>query len=111
MSSTNFTHTIKLRVSLAHLPLSIVINIHTARLGSSAHRRRAFDAHASGTVFTQGVGVVVLKPLKAALDEGDEIHAVIKAAAINNDGGKKVGFTAPSIEGQAQVIRNALEQH
>ncbi|WP_225408522.1 type I polyketide synthase [Stigmatella hybrida] len=69
---------------------------------------RAFDARAQGTVFSDGAGVVVLKRLADALAQGDEIHAVIKGSAINNDGSAKVGFTAPSVEGQAEVISSAL---
>ncbi|WNG36170.1 SDR family oxidoreductase [Archangium violaceum] len=69
---------------------------------------RAFDAKAEGTVFGSGVGVVVLKRLKDALADGDFIHAIIKGSAINNDGAHKVGYTAPSVEGQAAVIDEAL---
>ncbi|MCY1033067.1 beta-ketoacyl synthase N-terminal-like domain-containing protein [Corallococcus sp. BB11-1] len=69
---------------------------------------RAFDAKAEGTVFGSGVGVVVLKRLVDAIEDGDHIHAVIKGSAVNNDGALKVGFTAPSVEGQASVIREAL---
>jgi acyl transferase domain-containing protein len=68
---------------------------------------RAFDAGARGTVGGNGVGIVVLKRLETALADGDFIHAVIKGSAINNDGSRKIGFTAPRIEGQAQVIRAA----
>ena len=68
---------------------------------------RAFDAQAQGTVFSNAVGIVVLKRLEEALADGDYIHAVIKGAAINNDGSFKVGYTAPSVEGQAKVIRAA----
>ena len=68
---------------------------------------RPFDADASGTVFGDGVGVVVLKRLDDALADGDHIHAVIKGSATNNDGANKVGFTAPSVEGQAEVIAMA----
>lgn len=68
---------------------------------------RAFDEKAQGTVPGEGVGVVVLKRLQAAIDDGDYIHAVIKGAASNNDGYRKVGFTAPSIEGQTEVIQAA----
>jgi phthiocerol/phenolphthiocerol synthesis type-I polyketide synthase E len=67
-------------------------------------RCRAFDAKANGTVIGQGVGVVVLKRLSEALADGDTIHAVIKGSAINNDGSSKIGFTAPSVDGQAGVI-------
>jgi acyl transferase domain-containing protein/acyl carrier protein len=69
---------------------------------------RAFDARAQGTVKGSGVGVVVLKRLVDALNDGDTIHAVIKGTAINNDGALKVGYTAPSVEGQASVIEEAL---
>ena len=65
---------------------------------------RAFDHRANGTVVGNGVGVVVLKRLADALADGDEIHAVIKGSAINNDGSLKVGYTAPSVDGQADVI-------
>jgi acyl transferase domain-containing protein len=69
---------------------------------------RAFDARARGTVKGSGVGVVVLKRLSDALEEGDTIHAVIKGSAVNNDGAAKVGYTAPGVEGQAGVIEEAL---
>ncbi len=69
---------------------------------------RAFDARAQGTVKGNGVGVVVLKRLEDALRDGDTVHAIIKGTAINNDGSLKVGFTAPSIDGQASVIEEAL---
>jgi acyl transferase domain-containing protein len=68
---------------------------------------RAFDRDASGTVFGNGAGVVVLKTLEDALAHRDTIHAVIKGSAINNDGSRKVGFTAPSTKGQAETIRAA----
>ena len=69
---------------------------------------RAFDAHAGGTVFGHGLGLVVLKRLDEAMQDGDNVLAIIKGSAINNDGTLKVGFTAPSIDGQAQVIGEAL---
>jgi acyl transferase domain-containing protein/acyl carrier protein len=68
---------------------------------------RTFDAEGQGTVVGNGVALVLLKRLSDALADGDTIHAVIKGAAINNDGSAKVGYTAPSIEGQAQVIAMA----
>jgi len=70
---------------------------------------RAFDAAARGTVFGEGVGVVVLKRLADALADRDTIHAVIRGSAVNNDGSAKVGYTAPSVEGQARAISEALE--
>jgi phthiocerol/phenolphthiocerol synthesis type-I polyketide synthase E len=69
---------------------------------------RAFDAAAQGTVGGHGAGVVLLKRLEDALADGDTIRAVIRATAINNDGAAKVGFTAPSVDGQARVIAEAL---
>ncbi|MCP4658110.1 MAG: acyltransferase domain-containing protein [bacterium] len=69
---------------------------------------RAFDAGARGVVFGSGAGVVALKRLEEALADGDSIHAVIKSSAVNNDGSLKVGFTAPSLDGQAEVIAKAL---
>jgi acyl transferase domain-containing protein/acyl carrier protein len=68
---------------------------------------RAFDARAHGTIIGNGVGVVLLKRLTDAIADGDCIHAVIKGSAINNDGSGKVGYTAPSVEGQAEVIAEA----
>ncbi len=65
---------------------------------------RAFDADAAGAFFGEGVGVVALKRLSEALADGDAIHAVIRGTAMNNDGAGKVGYTAPSVEGQSEVI-------
>ncbi|MEM7410829.1 MAG: amino acid adenylation domain-containing protein [Myxococcota bacterium] len=71
-------------------------------------RCRAFDAAAAGTVFGSGVGAVVLKRLSDALADGDTVHAVVLGSAMNNDGAIKQGYTAPSIEGQATVVADAL---
>jgi amino acid adenylation domain-containing protein len=68
---------------------------------------RAFDENANGTVFGAGAGVVVLKRLEDAVAGGDSIYAVIRGFATNNDGSDKVGYTAPSVEGQANVIAMA----
>jgi phthiocerol/phenolphthiocerol synthesis type-I polyketide synthase E len=68
---------------------------------------RAFDADARGTVAGSGVAVAALKRLEDALADGDTVHAVILATAINNDGSAKIGFTAPRVEGQAAAIRAA----
>ena len=70
---------------------------------------RTFDAQARGTVFSDGAAVVLLKDLEEAQRDGDRIYAVIKGIGINNDGGFKGSFTAPSAEGQAACICNALE--
>ncbi|WP_223632378.1 type I polyketide synthase [Corallococcus sp. EGB] len=69
---------------------------------------RAFDARAQGTVRGSGAGIVVLKRLSDALAQGDTIHAVIRGSAVNNDGAGRAGYTAPSAEGQAAVISEAL---
>jgi phthiocerol/phenolphthiocerol synthesis type-I polyketide synthase E len=68
---------------------------------------RAFDAGARGTVPGNGAGVVVLKRLADAQADGDHIHALIRGTAVNNDGADKSGYTAPSINGQAEVIAMA----
>ena len=68
---------------------------------------RAFDANAHGTIFGDGLGIVVLKRLADALIDGDTVYAVIRGSAINNDGAQKVGYTAPSVDGQSNVIRIA----
>ncbi|MBQ1075644.1 acyltransferase domain-containing protein [Micromonospora sp. C31] len=68
---------------------------------------RAFDAGATGALGGSAVALVVLKPLADALADGDHVHAVLRGTAVNNDGGAKIGFTAPSVDGQARVIRAA----
>ncbi|HEV3356104.1 MAG TPA: beta-ketoacyl synthase N-terminal-like domain-containing protein [Pseudonocardiaceae bacterium] len=77
-------------------------------IGSSDGRCRAFDADADGTVSGNGCGAVILKPLRTALRDGDNIRAVVLGSAINNDGSVKVGFTAPGVRGQRDVIRKAM---
>ncbi|MFD7092900.1 amino acid adenylation domain-containing protein [Streptomyces sp. NPDC059896] len=68
---------------------------------------RAFDENAGGTVFSDGVGVVVLRRLSDAVAAGDTVYALVRGSAVNNDGSDKVGFTAPSVTGQARVIAAA----
>jgi phthiocerol/phenolphthiocerol synthesis type-I polyketide synthase E len=70
---------------------------------------RPFDAASNGTIFTNGLGLVLLKRLSDALADGDDIAAVIMGSAISNDGSTKVGFTAPSVRGQVTALRSALE--
>ncbi|HYE54579.1 MAG TPA: type I polyketide synthase, partial [Chitinophagaceae bacterium] len=70
-------------------------------------RCKPFDADSNGTIGGEGAGVVVLKRLKDALRDGDHIYALVKGTAINNDGSGKVGYTAPSVKGQAEAIRKA----
>ncbi len=70
---------------------------------------RAFDHRSKGTIFGSGTGVIVLRRLEDAIADGDHIHAVIIGSAVNNDGSAKVGYLAPSVEGQAEAITEALE--
>ncbi|MEO6499939.1 MAG: polyketide synthase, partial [Mucilaginibacter sp.] len=78
-----------------------------AMLSRDGHSR-SFDAAGSGTVFSDGAGVVLLKSLEAAKKDGDIIYAVIKGVGVNNDGGGKGSFTAPSSEGQAIAVAMAI---
>ena len=73
-------------------------------IGSSDGHTRSFDSRAAGTVFGNGLGVIVLKRLEDAVNDGDEVYAVIKGAALNNDGSQRVSFGAPGVEGQSEVI-------
>ncbi|MFI1867537.1 type I polyketide synthase [Streptomyces jumonjinensis] len=76
---------------------------------SADGRTRTFDADATGTLFGNGCGIVVLKRLDDAVQDNDRIIAVVKGSAVNNDGADKAGFTAPSPARQAEVVRDALE--
>jgi acyl transferase domain-containing protein len=78
-------------------------------MGSADGHCRPFDNDAQGTVFGSGLGVVLLKRLEDAIADGDQIYAVIKGFGSNNDGATKIGYTAPSIEGQASVIAMAQQ--
>lgn len=69
---------------------------------------RTFDHRSKGTVFGSGAGVVVMRRLADALADGDHIHAIIKGSAVNNDGSRKVGYLAPSVDGQAACVAEAL---
>ncbi|WP_282117787.1 non-ribosomal peptide synthetase/type I polyketide synthase [Maribacter aquivivus] len=69
---------------------------------------RPFDAQARGTVFSDGAGAIILKDLEEAKKDGDIIYGVVKGVGINNDGGHKGSFTAPSAEGQANAIAAAI---
>ena len=71
-------------------------------------RCRPFDSEAQGTFFGSGAGVVVLKPLAAALDDQDYVHGIIRGSAVNNDGAGKVSYLAPSVDAQAAAIAEAL---
>lgn len=76
---------------------------------SSDGHCRTYDANANGTVFGDGIGLVILKRLENAIEDGDTIHAIIKGSAVNNDGSNRVGYMAPGIEGQAEVIKLAMQ--
>jgi acyl transferase domain-containing protein len=69
---------------------------------------RPFDARAQGTVSSDGLGIVLLKRLDEAIADGDQVLAVTKGFGLNNDGADKVGFTAPSVDGQAEAVATAL---
>jgi acyl transferase domain-containing protein len=95
-------------VSITCPPRSGYLFQDGAMLSPDGHTR-TFDANAQGTVFSDGAAVVLLKRLDEAIAEGDTIHAVIRGVAVNNDGGHKASFTAPSAEGQAAVVAMALD--
>jgi acyl transferase domain-containing protein len=80
---------------------------HPGEILSPDGHVRAFDAAASGTIFGNGLGIVVLRRLEDALADGDRIYAVIRGSAVNNDSAQRVGFTAPGADGQERVIRAA----
>ncbi|NOJ93037.1 alpha/beta fold hydrolase, partial [Corallococcus coralloides] len=100
------------------LALAGGVSIRTPQLG--AHRNqeggilapdgrcRPFDVNAAGTAVGNGVGVLVLKRLADAVADRDTIRAIVLGTALNNDGGAKTGFAAPSVQGQTAVIREAL---
>src|SRR5690606_36466883 len=90
------------------LPLDVGYLYESGGIQSSDGRCRAFAGGSDGTIFGSGVGVVVLKRLEEAVADGDNIYAVVRGSAINNDGFTKVGFTAPSVVGQSEVISAAM---
>lgn len=93
-------------VSIKAPPIKGYLFEEGSTLSSDGHCR-AFDASAKGMMAGSGAGIVVLKRLADALQDGDCIRAVIRGSAINNDGADKIGYTAPSLEGQAAVIAEA----
>lgn len=93
-----------------HLPQESGYHSHPGSILSPTGRCRAFDAEADGTVGGNGVAAVLLKRLDRALADGDTVHAVILGSAVNNDGAGKVGFSAPGVLGQVEVVRQALRR-
>ncbi len=91
-----------------HVPQRTGYFYQDGGINSADGHCRTFDAQATGTLFGSGVGVVVLKRLEEAIADNDTVYAVIKSTAVNNDGAQKVGYTAPGIDGQTEVITRAL---
>jgi acyl transferase domain-containing protein len=91
-----------------HLPLAAGYRYSEGGILSPDGHCRPFDADAQGTVSSDGAGLVLLKRLDEAIADGDRIHAVIRGSAANNDGRGKVGYTAPGVRAQADVIAEAL---
>jgi acyl transferase domain-containing protein len=90
------------------IPHGIGYLYHEGEIQSPDGHCRPFDHRSQGTVFGSGVGVVALRRLEDALRDGNPIYAVIRSSAINNDGASKVGYLAPSVDGQAAAISEAL---
>ncbi|MFD6431500.1 amino acid adenylation domain-containing protein [Streptomyces venezuelae] len=93
-----------------HLPQESGYVHHPDSVLSASGSCRPFDAAADGTVGGNGVAAVLLKPLAAALADGDPVLGLITGTAVNNDGARKIGFTAPSVAGQVDVVRSALRR-
>lgn len=89
-------------------PIKTGYEYQESSIGSPDGHCRPFDKDACGTLNSEGAAAVVLKRLEEAIEDGDKIYAVIKGSAVNNDGGNKVGYTAPSVQGQCDVIQLAL---
>ncbi|MBS4933504.1 MAG: amino acid adenylation domain-containing protein, partial [Clostridiales bacterium] len=90
------------------LPIKSGYTYQEGMIRSKDGKCRPFREDSDGTTSGDGVGAVLLKPLSKAIKDKDHIYAVIKGSAMNNDGSRKAGFTAPSVDGQCQVIRSAL---
>ena len=84
-------------------------NLSSMTMISAGRECRAFGAQADGFVDAEGVGVVLLKPLEAAIADGDTIHAVIKAAVMGH-GGHTHGYTVPNPTEQAELVAQALRE-
>ena len=94
--------------STIEVPAGVGYTYHEGEVLSPDGRCHAFDEQSRGTVLTSGVGVVALRRLSDAISGGDPVLAVIRGSAVNNDGSRKVGYLAPSVDGHAAVVREAL---
>jgi phthiocerol/phenolphthiocerol synthesis type-I polyketide synthase E len=93
--------------SAIRVPHRVGYTFEPGAMVSPSGHCRPFDVRSDGTIFGSGVAALILKPLRAALQDGDRIHAVIRGSAINNDGSVKVTYAAPAVAGQAEVIAEA----
>lgn len=93
--------------SAIRVPHHVGYTFEPGAMVSPSGHCRPFDVRSDGTIFGSGVAALILKPLQAALDDGDRIHAVIRGSAINNDGKMKMTYAAPAVAGQAEVIAEA----
>jgi len=93
--------------SAIRVPHQVGYTYEPGAMVSASGHCRPFDINADGTIFGSGVAALILKPLQAALDDGDRVHAVIRGSAVNNDGSMKMTYAAPAVAGQAEVIAEA----
>lgn len=93
--------------SAVRVPHHVGYTYEPGAMVSPSGHCRPFDVNSDGTIFGSGVAALILKPLQAALDDGDRVHAVIRGSAINNDGSMKMTYAAPAVAGQAEVIAEA----
>ncbi|MEX0581661.1 MAG: beta-ketoacyl synthase N-terminal-like domain-containing protein [Mycobacterium sp.] len=93
--------------SAVRLPHNVGYTFEPGAMVSPSGHCRPFDVKSDGTIFGSGVAALILKPMQAALDDGDRIHAVIRGSAVNNDGAMKMTYAAPAVAGQAEVIAEA----
>lgn len=93
--------------SAVRLPHRVGYTFEPGAMVSPSGHCRPFDVKSDGTIFGSGVAALILKPMQAALDDGDRIHAIIRGSAVNNDGAMKMTYAAPAVAGQAEVIAEA----
>lgn len=94
--------------STIEVPHGVGYTFQEGEILSPDGRCRSFDQDSNGTVLTSGTGAVALRRYSDALEDGDPILAVMKASAVNNDGARKVSYLAPSVDGHADVVKEAL---